>query len=126
VTQNIILLEKTEVKFTIIKNSDFEFLTKNTYLLYEKFVINPNYSELQIVWNNEMFSTLMKKLLNQDAEVKLNLEELMWLKEWIDIICKTLLDLKDGDFKKESILKYFYIAEKFVAQTNEYIPELIN
>lgn len=117
-------LEKIDDGFIIKKNVEFEYLIRSTYDLYEKLIKESGDEHMNAMWNDDIFSALIIKLLDNNIEVELSLEETMWLKDWIDTMCKIILEFETADFKNNYTLKYFKSAEKFVEEIKINIPEI--
>lgn len=112
-------IKNDKENFIITKNYNTEYLIRGSYHLYERIIkpMQDHYQEQYIF--NDKFLNLILLLLNQEPVVLVKKQELLWLKDWMDFICNTIIEIDSANLKDENMLKYIKLVEYYVTQVKK-------
>lgn len=112
-----------EDTYIINKNKNFKTLFDHTYLFYNSFVkdiekiIKKKYKE------DDSFVQLITNIKSNNKVLLLTSLEIELLSNWIDSICKILLEKNAVDLKSDELNEYFKIASDFNKKVNKFLKK---
>lgn len=108
-----IRVSKIGSDFKIYKNDNFKMMIDVCKYTYEKMILDlEKETKIQYIENVE-FSTLMANIVSDKKTSNLNLESMMILQKWIDLICQLMLDKTSTDLKNKKLNRFFKISSNF-------------
>ncbi len=108
-----IRVSKIGSDFKIYKNDNFKMMIDVCKYTYEKMILDlEKETKIKYIENVE-FSTLMANIVSDKKTSNLNLESMMILQKWIDLICQLMLDKTSTDLKNKKLNRFFKISSNF-------------
>lgn len=108
--------------YKIYKNTNFNFLICSCNSLYDEIIesMKKHYKTYEV---KKETSKLIERLKSKSKFEELTKKELIWLTNWIDIICVILIEMDTINFKDKDVIKFFKSAQNFIDKTKKYIPD---
>ncbi len=118
-----IRVSKKGSNFTIYKNDNFDLMLSVCKYTYDKMILDlEKETKIKYIENVE-FRTLMANLLSDKKTSSLNLESMIILHKWIDLICQIILDKDSTDLKNKELNRVFKISSSFNKKINKLLSK---
>ncbi len=111
-----------ENEFIFKKNFHLEFLIRGCYAFFSTIVVElerRDDSKVQYVEKAE-FKSLMAKLMDSSSIAIVTCKELMWLRDWVDVIINIVLEMEHANFKDKNMKRFLKTAENLMTEINKY------